>query len=208
MIEKINKWLPILTFILVIILGVMLVGGNSQSGLVGGNGSRYPNGLSADTTSPIDGEVRGTTLNITSTSALAGAVDVGTFTQGGGVKSTTTIATTATLTASDFDTESLIKVIPGGASLALTLPASSTLSSFAPSIGDVRTIYVQNATTTAGIVLSISGGTGTILKVGTSTTSILGDTDARAMGKLTFVRTVSGGGGVGDLIVLFDAFTD
>src|SRR3990167_5515691 len=40
----------------------------------GATGTRMPNGISADTTSPIAGEVRGTTLTITSTSAFTGLV--------------------------------------------------------------------------------------------------------------------------------------
>ena len=34
----------------------------SFSGMLGGSGTRFPNGLSADTTSPIPGQVRGTTF--------------------------------------------------------------------------------------------------------------------------------------------------
>jgi hypothetical protein len=33
--------------------------------IMGASGSRFPNGISADTTSPVEGEVRGTTLTIT-----------------------------------------------------------------------------------------------------------------------------------------------
>jgi len=60
MIDKINKWTPILTLIAVVILAVSLVGGNNQSGLLGNSGTRFPNGISADTTSPIAGQIRGT----------------------------------------------------------------------------------------------------------------------------------------------------
>jgi len=70
MIEKINKWLPVLTFLLVLVIAVaVLVGGNNQSVL--GSGTRFPNGLSADTTSPSAGQVRGTTLVFTSTGGIS-----------------------------------------------------------------------------------------------------------------------------------------
>lgn len=45
-----------------------LVQGASE--MFGASGSRYPNGISADTTSPSAGEVRGTTLTITGTTTL------------------------------------------------------------------------------------------------------------------------------------------
>jgi len=70
MIEKINKWLPIITLIAVIALATQLVGGNDQT--VGSSGSRFPNGLSADTTSPLEGEVRGTDLTITDDAVISG----------------------------------------------------------------------------------------------------------------------------------------
>jgi len=59
-----------LCFILGVILGYWLVG-NSADSL--GGGTRFPNGISADTTSPSAGQVRGTTLTITGASTLTGA---------------------------------------------------------------------------------------------------------------------------------------
>lgn len=52
-------------------------------GLVGnqpvelGSGTRFPNGLSADSTSPSAGEVRGTTLTITGAATLSGEITLG-----------------------------------------------------------------------------------------------------------------------------------
>lgn len=56
---------------------VALVGGN-KSQPVGQTGTRFANGISADSTSPTAGQVRGTTLSITSTSVLTGGATVGT----------------------------------------------------------------------------------------------------------------------------------
>jgi hypothetical protein len=54
-----------------IILGGMAVGGKSSQSLnLGQSGTRFPNGISADSTSPIAGEVRGTTLVVTGTSTV------------------------------------------------------------------------------------------------------------------------------------------
>lgn len=65
-----------------------ILGGQSEQleGMLGASGSRFPNGISANSTSPSAGEVRGTTLAITSTSAFTGDAD---FSAGVGVSTTT-----------------------------------------------------------------------------------------------------------------------
>ena len=50
--------------------GGIVFGGSSEDVTLGANGTRFPNGISADSTSPIDGEVRGTTQTITGTSTI------------------------------------------------------------------------------------------------------------------------------------------
>ena len=45
--------------------------------MIGASGTRYPNGISADTTSPVAGEVRGSTLTITGASTLSGTTTLG-----------------------------------------------------------------------------------------------------------------------------------
>lgn len=54
---------------------VALVGGSNQSDALGG-GTRFPNGISADTTSPSAGQVRGTTLTTTGAAVLGGNLTV------------------------------------------------------------------------------------------------------------------------------------
>jgi hypothetical protein len=67
-----------------------LVGNQSDDGF---GGTRFPNGLSADGTSPSAGEVRGTTLTTTGAATVGGALTVS-----GAV---TGLATTETITAAD-----------------------------------------------------------------------------------------------------------
>ena len=57
--------------VLAILVIVALVGGNNQSGTFG-SGTRYPYGLSTDSTLPSAGEVRTTTLTVTGASTLTG----------------------------------------------------------------------------------------------------------------------------------------
>lgn len=55
-----------------IVGSVALVGGNQSEPKNLGGGTRFPNGISADSTSPIAGEVRGTTLTLTGDGVVSG----------------------------------------------------------------------------------------------------------------------------------------
>ncbi len=73
--------------VLAVLVIVALVGG--QSGQFGATGTRFPYGISADSTSPSAGEVRGSTLTITGAQTLTGA---STLSSTLGVVATTTLA--------------------------------------------------------------------------------------------------------------------
>lgn len=77
------------------VVTVIAVGGYFSPKVVSvlGSGTRFPNGLSADSTSPVAGEVRGTTLTTTG---------AGTF--GGNVTVTTGASATSTLSAGCINT--------------------------------------------------------------------------------------------------------
>ena len=126
----------------------------------------------------------GQTVTITASTTL----DVETLTQGGGVTATSTQSSSALL-ATAIDTENVVDITLTQGSGTLTLPATSTMSAIAPHTGDTRTIYIRNATTTAGINLTIAGGTGMTVKRAASTTAMLiGDTDGSNTMKVDFVR--------------------
>ena len=133
---------------------------------------------------------------VTGTLTITGASDVGTFTQGGGVRSTSTLNSTETLLATDFDVENVIEYTMNVSATTLTLPATSTLSALVPTAGDTRTIHIKNATTTA-ISLTIAGGTGMDIYNSTSTLAIpSGD-----FAEVTFQRQSDT-----DIDVFFDIF--
>lgn len=167
-----HNWIN--TALIVAVLILVLVGGNNQSDSFGG--TRFPNGISADNTSPIAGEVRGTTLTITgaatfqgavalsSTLDVAGATIVDEFTQGGTVLSTSTESTSMVFVASDLLENSMWVITPLVGDLTYTFPASSTLSALVPSAGDSRTWTMVNASTTAGIDVIFAAGTGSAIK--------------------------------------------
>lgn len=59
-----------ITAIVVVVIGFVLVGGNQGVGA----GSRFPNGLSADGTSPAAGEIRGTSFQLENGSATTSLI--------------------------------------------------------------------------------------------------------------------------------------
>lgn len=117
---------------------------------------------------------------------------VNTFTQGGGVRATSTSGSAVPLVATDFDTENLIDVTLNIVDATLTFPATSTLKSFIPNAGDERTLFVRNASTTAAMDLTLSGGTGVLMKFGSTTPAttgvITGDTDGANFAVIKLIR--------------------
>jgi len=99
--EKFQKYAGTVALVILAIQFVLpFFGGPS----FGASGTRYPNGLSADSTSPAVGQVRGATFTSTGLATLASAVVTGSFTQSTTNAATTTAAlgciqTTATSTA-------------------------------------------------------------------------------------------------------------
>lgn len=71
----------IISYIAIVIsmvaVAVALVGNQPETTTSVGSGTRFANGLSADSTSPSAGEVRGTTLTITSSADISGASTFG-----------------------------------------------------------------------------------------------------------------------------------
>lgn len=126
----------------------------------------------------------------------------GVFTQGGGVRATSTVNAAETLLASDFDEENVIDYTLNQQDATLTLPASTTIPGI-PYAGNVRSVYIRNATTTAAMDLTIAGGTGTILKKATSTATIKGDTDGDNYARIDFVRKANT-----DIDALLNIFID
>ena len=74
--NNIHNWIN--TGLLALVAVLVLVGGNQpvQGENLGGNGTRFPNGISADSTSPNDGEIRGTDLTITDDVAITDDVTI------------------------------------------------------------------------------------------------------------------------------------
>jgi hypothetical protein len=133
------------------------------------------------------------TLTQTGASTFTGAITAGVvttnaLTQGGGVTATSTVGTTVPLLATDFDTENVIDVTLNVRDATLSFPATTTLTSFIPTSGQMRTLFVRNASTTAAMDITIAGGTGVLLKKATTSAVIYGDTDGANYGVLQLIR--------------------
>lgn len=105
----------------------------------------------------------------------------------GGLNSTTT-SISMTLAPADINNESFISMTPIVGSISVTLPATTTsgMSSFLPNAGDVKTILFHNASSTAGINITLVAGTGTLLKSASTTAAVtpLGITTLNAVRKV------------------------
>lgn len=127
------------------------------------------------------------------------------FSYGAPCTATSTSGTVVPLRAIDIDTENCIDVTLNVSSGTLSFPASSTIS-FIPTAGQTKTLFIRNATTTAATTLTISGGTGVILKrtSGTSTAPIVyGDTDGKNYAKIDLIRLANR-----DIVALMSVYSD
>lgn len=88
-----------------------------------------------------------------------------------GVNSTSTSQTAYTLSGNDIIGFSSLFLTPITGGLALTLPASSTISGWLPNAGDFTTFILFNGTTTVGSAgnITLAAGTGSLLEVASST---------------------------------------
>lgn len=143
--------------------------------MLGASGTRFPHGISADSTSPSAGEVRGTTLNITGATALSstltvsGEIQAQRIVEGGSVaNASSTLTDPLTLTAAQVCDNSVITVndaaVAGSLSVAsidITLPATSTLfADCLDATGDSISFLFVNASPTAASTTEMIAGTG------------------------------------------------
>lgn len=171
--QKAPKW-PLIAIAIIAVLGLFMP---LKDVSFGATGTRYPNGISADSTSPSAGQVRGTTLTITGASTQAAATLSGLLTLDAGqlrsyTNSTTTPAS-MTLKLSDLQGYDTVLMNPTIGAITVTLFASSTASTWLPAAGDMQETCIVNATTTAAATITFAAGTGFDLETASSTPSDL-----------------------------------
>ena len=157
----------------------------SENGMIGASGTRFPHGISADSTSPSTGEVRGATLTTTGAATIGGIVDNTQGFAGDVFASSTGLVNAGTLTESDLLAYEYFKItanLAGG--FALTLPATSTMTTFIPNAGDYKDICIENATSSTQ-ALTITEGTGIRLVASTNAMDIIDETEVSC---IRFIR--------------------
>lgn len=103
-----------------------------------------------------------------------GTTTVEKFTQGGSVFASTSAAISVTLTENTMASYGRWSLIPMGSILTVTIPPTTSISSWLPNTGDRAEIQVYNATTTAGVRLVIAAGSGIDLETPSSATTTVG----------------------------------
>ena len=129
--------------------------------------------------------------------------------------STSTTATTQTLAAADITNYSTVIMTPNTGATTFTLPASSTLSAFIPTAGDMARQCWFNATTTtnANGLITFAAGTGIDLEIASSTAGIsTGSTPNLTLagqnsGCFTFIRKPATASAF-DIVAQYTAFID
>lgn len=106
----------------------------------------------------------------------------------GGYIASTSLSTANTVPAKMLQDITLLNLTPGLAASTFTLPATSTLTSFVPKIGDTQMVNICNATTTAATPFTLALGAGMIGSNATSTLSVA----AGKCATLVFVRKPNG----------------
>lgn len=118
----------------------------------GGNGSRFPNGLSADTTLPNAGQLRGTTLTITGASSFGGGTSIASAYNGTcniGVISSQTFTATSSINAtcgSGTNGATALTGITSTSKIVLVAPTTTPLTS------NGIVMLAAGASTTAGFI--------------------------------------------------------
>ena len=168
--KNIHTWVN--TALLAVVLILSLVGGNQSVEQFGQTGTRFPNGVSADSTSPTAGQLRGTTMTITGATTLSGGITAtggastfattttGVLVQGGAVLATSTSNTSETLVENDLLLNSRLEFTSNTGATTYTLPATSTMTNIMSTAGERRVWMFENATTSSGITATFVAGSG------------------------------------------------
>lgn len=163
-----NVWIAmvVITIIAVIGLTTPTVKINSNPDGFGASGTRFPNGVSTNGTSPVAGQLLTTTFNSTGLATL----------DGGQLRSnplSTSTPASLTIRTSDLLGYDTINMVPSVGAITITFPASSTMPTLVPTAGDMQETCWFNATTTAAATITFAASAGIDLETASSTPSDL-----------------------------------
>lgn len=151
----IKQWAGVVALV---ILAISALFGDAVGPTLSGVGTRFPYGLSVDSTSPVAGLIRGTDLTITDDAVVEN------FTRGGNACAITDAnGGTYTLTDAELDSCSTFTLTASGAGqevVALTFPATSTMALTIPNAGDCRDWLYDASAVAAATTTTLTAGTG------------------------------------------------
>jgi hypothetical protein len=178
--NKLHNWINTGLIALVIVLG-----------LVGGNQSEpAPKALGGSTD---DSWSVGGNLTVTGSTSVTGETVVEGFTQGGGVGTLTDAnGGTYTLTQAELLASNYLKFAAGGAGqevVALTLPATSTMTTLIPTAGQCRTWIYDATALAAATTTTVTAGTGHDLVAYTTNDDVI---DGNEFAEITMCRQSDG----------------
>lgn len=127
----------------------------------------------------------------------------GNFTEGGNLISTTTSETAQVLLESDLQAKGLYGGGVGGA-ITYTLPASSTITSMIPNVGDSKVWYLHPTSTS----FTLAAGVGFDLEYTSSTAASIPIVYKGHTARVTFLRMPTDTGGIGDIATLVEIGED
>lgn len=163
-----NKNLTIGVVVAIVIAIIGCFSPSVQKAIVAGTTGIYTNYAGLASTATLTGPGCGdaySTCAPTITGSSIGLIQNGNL--------ATTTPASMTMAATDFTGGyATISDLPNVGSITLTLPASSTMSTFLPSVGDTKSYTLFNASSTAAITVTLAGGTGTILEDASTTKAI------------------------------------
>jgi hypothetical protein len=159
-------------------------------------GTRYANGLSADSTLPVAGQVRGSTLTITGAATIGGLIQFDGGVLDSTTNSTSTTATAYTMAAADLIGYKSILMTSNTGTTTFTF-ASTSLSTWIPAVGDRQQFSWGVASTSAGAIFA--GSTGVDIEGASSTSRTDLTVDSDSIAEFTAVRKANASGGVGDI---------
>lgn len=160
-------------------------------------------GATAGTTGTFSSTLTVTGATTLSSTLAAGNTNVGALTYGNGVLASSTAVATGVLTQADLLTYSSLDYTLTNAANTLTLPATSTLTSFITTAGECADFRIRNLTATAATSTTIAAGTGMDLMENENGDVVIeGGNEAQ----LKFCRESGAGGG--DITVYVDEYID
>ena len=182
---------------LLVVVALIAVGNINKGGLGGlvhNVQETFDEGIAVDGTEVISGTgdfAATDDLTVADDATITGDVSVGGetvvdgFTQGGGCLATSTTATTHTVTEAQLLTYNCFEVTWNTSSGTWTLPATSTLTTLIPAVGDMRSWWLHNATGTAAVTHTWAAGTGIDLVAYTTNDDVI---DGNEFSELSCIR--------------------